>query len=80
MAKKGLIFSPYLLHGLFEVDVSKINSREPLCYAYGELLARFRKNDALCQDMIKFIKKNLEDVNEEGIRVWCRDICWLQRI
>jgi len=69
MAKKGLIISPYLLHGLFEVDVSKINSREPLCYAYGELLARFRKDDALCKDMIKFIKKGLEDINEGKIEV-----------
>ena len=65
MPKKGLVIAPYLLKGVFEVDISKINSREPLCYAYGELLAQFRKGDALCQEMINFIKKNLENTNEK---------------
>jgi len=39
--KKGLIVSPYSLRGVFEVDLRDVKSKEPLLYAFGELMARF---------------------------------------
>jgi len=66
MRKKGLIISPYVLHGVFEVDLRKIDSREPLCYAYGELLAIFKKNKEI-QELSDLFKKQEKDFGKTDI-------------
>lgn len=66
MSKKGLIISPYVLHGVFEVDLRKIDSREPLCYAYGELLAMFKKDKEI-QELSDLFKKHEKDFGETDI-------------
>jgi hypothetical protein len=49
--KNGLILSPYILEGMFEVDVSRIRSKKPLYYAFGELLARSKKEITFYEDV-----------------------------
>lgn len=66
MRKKGLIISPYVLHGVFEVDLRKVDSREPLCYAYGELLAIFKKNKEI-QELSGLFKKHDKDFGKTDI-------------
>jgi len=66
MSKKGLIISPYVLNGVFEVNLRKIDSREPLCYAYGELLAIFKKNKEI-QELSDLFKKHEKDFGKTDI-------------